>query len=99
MSEIVRMIAALRRPNLLIRAARLGAQNYRRERDLRRLLGPAALLQLEGRLAALLVAEAAAEATRQAQAAGYNLSRHLDLLIALSAEMQLAGGGGSADPL
>ncbi|WP_240794004.1 DUF6477 family protein [Pseudorhodobacter turbinis] len=38
MSDISTILANLRRPRLLIRAARHGIQDYRRDRDLRRLI-------------------------------------------------------------
>lgn len=76
-------LAALRRPRILIRAARFGLAEYRRERDLPRLLGevrPAAVVD------ELLAREAMAEADRARGAAGYSPARHVELLIALIAE-------------
>ena len=90
MSDILTAIAALRRPRLLIRAAKLGVSHYRGERDLRRLLGASTQLKLEERLTALYQAEAQAETTRREGHAAYDASRHLGLLIALIAEMRLA---------
>ncbi len=39
MQDLMSMLKTLRRPRLLIRAARFGAQDYNRERHLQRLLG------------------------------------------------------------
>ncbi len=44
MTDFHTVLANLRRPRLLIRAARFGLQDYRRDRDLRRLLAEVQLL-------------------------------------------------------
>lgn len=89
MSDIMRLFAALRRPRLMIRAARLGISDYRRERDLRRLLGFSASPTPEQALPALMEAEAEAEAIRAAGDATYSVTRHVDLLIAMMAEARM----------
>lgn len=94
-------LAALERPRLLVRAARFTLDDYRRERDLPRLL-PSAGLAAPGRaVAPLLAAEAACEAARAAQAATYSAARHVELLAALMAEARLAAApaGPAALPL
>lgn len=95
MTDFRTSLRNLRRPRLLIRAARFGLADYRRERDLRRLLsqplpGPAAALPQ------LLDAERALEDCRRAGDAGYNLSRHVALLIALMGEARLLPEGPEA---
>lgn len=80
-------LASLRRPRLMIRAARMGITDYRRDRDLRRLLG--ALPSPDRAFDALLAAEARAEATRQSGDATYSIAAHVDLLIALLAEARM----------
>jgi hypothetical protein len=85
----------LRRPRLLIRAARHGLQDYRRERDLRRLV-PQAAADAGGMLDRLIAAEAAAEHTRRSGDAGYSIARHIELLIAVLAEARLAASGDPA---
>jgi hypothetical protein len=89
MTDIRTLLANLRRPRLLIRAARHGVQDYRRERDLRRLFNPAHLPSPEAALARLMTEEEGAELTRRAGDAAYSLTRHVDLLIALMAEARL----------
>ena len=87
MSDCCTMLANLRRPRLLMRAARFGLGDYRRDRDLRRLVAPGGspqetvphLMQVEERL----------EATRLAGDAAYSIARHIDVLIALLAEARL----------
>ncbi len=77
---------ALRRPRLLIRAARFGLTDYNRDRDLKRLMktsvtpGPAKALD------ALLAVEAELENTRETGQAAYSVARHIEVLIALMAE-------------
>lgn len=88
MTDVLSLIASLRRPRLMIRAARLGCSEYRRDRDLKRLLG--ATPAPDRALPALLDAEAVAEATRQTGDAAYSIARHVELLIALIAEARLA---------
>lgn len=87
MCEFHQRMAALRRPALLIRAARFGVQDYRRERDLKRLLG--ALPGPGPALARLMAEEATLEEERCLGEAGYDLRHHLDLLIAMMGEARL----------
>jgi len=81
--------ASLRRPRLLIRAARHGIQDYRRERDLRRLIGRTSTPSSEAALAQLMSEEERTELTRRAGDAAYSITRHVELLIALMAEARL----------
>ncbi len=83
------LLLDMRRPRLLVRAARHGLQDYRRERDLRRLLGPGHATSPEVTMAFLLSEEEQVEATRRDGTAGYSIARHIDLLIALMAEARL----------
>jgi hypothetical protein len=89
MPDVRALLSELRRPRLLIRAARLGLQDYRRDRDLRRLLPPAVPLTPEAAVPELLSEEARLEATRRLGGAQYSTSRHIALLIALLAEARL----------
>lgn len=89
MSEISALLANLRRPRLLIRAARHGVQDYQRDRDLRRLIKASAAPSPESALASLFSAEERIEQTRRAGDAGYSITRHVELLIALMAEARL----------
>jgi hypothetical protein len=89
MSDISTILANLRRPRLLIRAARHGIHDYRRDRDLRRLIDATTPPSPETAFARLRDAEEHAEETRRAGDAGYSLTRHVDLLIAMLAEARL----------
>lgn len=88
MTELLHRFTGLKRPSLMIRAARLGAGHYRRDRDLARVLKGESSTG-KGVFAALLDAEAGTEAIRRAGDATYNITRHIDLLIALLAEARL----------
>ena len=89
MTELRSHIARLQRPQLLIQAARLGLPDYRRDRDLRRLIGALAAPPPPVSVARLLEAEEEVEQVRRTGATGYNAVRHVDLLIALMAEARL----------
>lgn len=94
MSEIRMMLANLRRPRLLMHAARFGLGDYRRERDLKRIIQTAA--SPDQTVPRLMSVEEALEANRVAGDAGYSAARHIDVLIALLAEAQLLRRGGLA---
>lgn len=89
MQDILSMLNTLRRPRLLIRAARIGAQDYRRERHLQRLLGYGALPRPAAALLRLMEIEREMNEQRSGDEAGYSLTRHLDILIAMMGEAQL----------
>lgn len=86
MTEFRDLIANLRRPRLLIRAARHGIADYCRDRDLRDLLETNRNLTPEMALSHLIAREEQAEQTRRDGALGYSFSHHISLLIALLAE-------------
>lgn len=87
MTDFRAILANLRRPRLLIRAARFGLEDYRRDRDLRRIL-PASL-PVEATVSQLLQEEARLETIRVAGAQDYPMARHIEVLIALMAEVRL----------
>ena len=80
----------LRRPKLLVAAARHGQHGYRRARDLRRLMQGAEDVPAPGKaLAWLTEREAQMDEARRAGVPGWDLQTHVLLLIALLAEMRL----------
>lgn len=89
MLDLLTQIAALRRPRLLIRAARIGAQTYRREARLPRLLGYGVTMRLGPALLELMAQEAEMNTKRENGDAGYSIAAHVDLLIAIMGESQL----------
>lgn len=88
MQDINSFAESLRRPALLIRAARAGLAHYNRNRDLRRLMQDCVPPPTEA-VRRLIDAESRVEERRQAGDAGYSLTRHVTLLIALMAELRL----------
>jgi hypothetical protein len=87
MSDFRTILANLRRPRLLMNAARFGLGDYRRERDLRRLVR-CGLSPMET-VPSLISVEAELEETRLAGGATYSVTRHIEVLIALLAEARL----------
>jgi Family of unknown function (DUF6477) len=87
MSDFRMVLANLRRPRLLMRAARFGLGDYRRERDLRRLVRCG--LSPEDTVPTLMSVEAELEETRLAGDMSYSCARHIEVLIALMAEARL----------
>ncbi|WP_380991475.1 DUF6477 family protein [Sedimentitalea sp. HM32M-2] len=83
------MLNSLRRPQLLIRAARYGAQEYRRDRHLQRLLGYGTLPRPAAAIMRLMEIERTLDDQRREDDAGYSLPRHVDVLIAMMGEAQL----------
>ena len=84
------VLTTLRRPRLLVRAARLGLLDYNRDHSLRRLM-PGETPPRPGMAFAYLAEhEAALNATRREGAASYSVARHIELLVALIEEARLA---------
>jgi len=93
MNDLATILTALRRPKILIRAARAGVVDYRRERDLRRLLRLARSAGGPQAMGSLLAEESRLEMTRAAGEATYSIQRHVAVLTAILAEARLMGGG------
>lgn len=85
MTDDIHALATLKRPRLLVRAARLGVEHYRRG-HLRSVLGCLTLPDPSKALAFLVEIEARLDADRNAGAATYSPQRHVAVLIALMAE-------------
>lgn len=89
MQDLMTMITTLRRPRLLARAAKIGAQDYNRDRHLQRILGYGTLPGPGSALIRLLELEKEINTLRTEEDAAYSLVRHMDVLIALLGEAQL----------
>lgn len=87
MTDSRSLLAGLRRPRLLVNAARHGLSGYRRDRDLRRLIDDA--LPPETAVPRLITEEERLEETRRAGDAAYSVMRHIEVLSALMAEARL----------
>ncbi|MEO0391473.1 MAG: DUF6477 family protein [Pseudomonadota bacterium] len=86
MQDTLTMLAQIKRPGLLLRAARLGAEDYRRAVHLPRLLGYGQMPRHTAALLRLIEIEAEHNAQRLNDPSTYSLVRHLDVLIAIVGE-------------
>jgi hypothetical protein len=82
-------LTAIRRPRLLIRAARFGVEDYERSRDLKRILRSDVVPAVGRAVSRLVEMEADQEEARQRGDASYSIATHLEILIALMAEARL----------
>jgi len=89
-------LACLRRPRLLIRAARFGLADYDRTRSLRRIFPEGGARTAHNPLPPLMEQEAACEGRRKTGDASYNVARHVEILIALISEAHRALNPGPA---
>ena len=89
MTDLLTMLAGLKRPKTLIRAARIGMRDYRRTTTLKRLLGFGHPTETTPIVFALMELEAELNDERQANAAGYSPMRHVEVMIALMSEADL----------
>ncbi len=90
MTDYSQILARLKRPRLLVRAAHHGLSEYNRNKDLRRLLKgspPPPAVAVER----LIDEEAELEEARRGSGAPYSVTRHVDVMIAILAEMRLIG--------
>ncbi len=89
MKDLMGALTSLRRPRLLIRAARFGLRDYNRDRDLRRLVRSEETMAPSAAVSTLLVEEARLEDTRRRGDAAYSPAKHVEILVALIAEARL----------
>ncbi len=89
MNHILTMLDQLRRPRLLIQAARIGAAEYRRDIHLRRHLGMGRLPRSGEALVHLIEMETLLNDRRRAGEATYSATDHVDILIAMMGEARL----------
>lgn len=90
MTELSITLTGLRRPKILIRAARAGVTEYRRDRDLKRLVRDAKGAVPRDAMTPLLAEENRLEETRTTGGATYNIQRHVAVLTAILAEARQA---------
>ena len=86
MTDLTTQLTDLRRPRLLIRAARHGLSSYRRSRDLQRISGQSQSASPRTVVEALMMQEHQVERTRKSQDGTYSAAKHIELLIAIMAE-------------
>mgnify|MGYP000706734595 FL=1 len=90
MQDILSILQTLHRPQLLMRAARIGAVEYRRSAHLPRLLGYGRTPKTAAALLKLIEYEDELNIQRKSGESAYNLVRHLDVLIAIVGEARIS---------
>ncbi|PRY26292.1 hypothetical protein CLV78_101387 [Aliiruegeria haliotis] len=86
MTDFIQALGALRRPRLLIRAARHGIGEYNHSRDFKRVMRSDSTPAPERAVRKLMDAEAELDRRRREGDASYSPSRHVEIMIALMAE-------------
>jgi hypothetical protein len=89
MQDVLTMLQQLHRPRLLMKAARIGAEDYRRTVHLPRLLGYGNLPRHSSALMKLMEMESNLNDQRVSDDSAYNLLRHIDVLIAIVSEARI----------
>ena len=89
MTDLLGILQQLRRPSLLIRAARHGATEYNRNLHLRRLLATITLPANGPALSRLLELEDELNQQRQKDSANYSCANHIEVLVAMMGEARL----------
>ncbi|MEP5760551.1 MAG: DUF6477 family protein [Litoreibacter sp.] len=89
MSSLRSLLSNLRRPRILVHAARHGMKEYDRNRDLKRIAGMQSINNSEAMLSHLVEQEEHIETSRQTGCATYSIARHIEILIALMYECKL----------
>ena len=86
MQDIHSQVNALKRPQLLVRAARFGLDEYRRNIHLRRAIRTDAIPGSGSALIQLLEIEREMNTIRIAKSGNYSIARHVEVLIAIMGE-------------
>ena len=89
MQDLLSMISSLKRPRLLVGAARFGVDNYDRDACLPRLLHCAAAPKPGKAILALLELESAHNDRRKSKLGDYAVAQHVAVLIALMGEARM----------
>ena len=87
--DILQRMDHLKRPPILVRAAKEGALRYQRRAHLKRFFGETPPTQSKDVLGQLLRLEDQSNDQRLAETADYSVTRHVDILIALIGEAQI----------
>lgn len=88
-ADILQDVAALKRPSMLVRAAKEGALGYRREAHLRRYFGEQQQQCGADLLSKIMRLETEQNVQRKTAQAEYSITQHVDILIALVGEAQI----------
>ncbi len=93
MQDLRTRVNALKRPKLLVSAAKFGLDTYKRNRDLKLILAVDTLPKIGATMHLLLETERDLERQRQEQSAHYSYLRHIEVLTAVIAEATLFDHG------
>ena len=96
MQDLLGRLSTLHRPRILIRAARIGVQDYCRQRHLPKVLGYAQLPKVPIAILRLIELEQKLNHQRCADDPSYPIARHIEVLIALMGEAQFLRGNRSS---
>lgn len=86
MQDVMSQLAQLHRPRVLMRAARIGAEDYDRDIHLSRLLGASVPNRHGAALIQLMELEALLNDARLSDGSGYNMLTHVEVMIAIVGE-------------
>ena len=89
MTDILALLDAIKRPRLLINAARIGLADYRRDIHLPRHLGGQRPPRSRDALERLMALEDEMNDLRRTRAAAYSAARHVGILIAMMGEARI----------
>lgn len=89
MTQKTDMLDSIKRPKILVRAAKIGLEWYRRERDLTKVIHSLTTPAPERAMERLVAAERELEQFRVAGQANYDVHRHIAVLTALLGEARL----------
>ena len=99
MTNPIATLDTLRRPRLLINAARIGTSEYIRDAHLSRHIGTDPLPPSDAALHQLIEIESEINSARCARMANYSVARHVDVLIAIMGEARLLRASQPVDDL
>lgn len=89
MTDIKVIVPPLRRPRLLVRAARLALADYNRDRDLKKLIKTSSTPHPSRAVSELMQQENWLESARKSGNGSYSIARHVAVLSALMSELRL----------
>ncbi|MCA1284582.1 DUF6477 family protein [Salipiger bermudensis] len=89
MHDLTSLLHSLHRPRLLIRAARIAAEEYRRDPHLARVLGVPTPEHRGAALLQLIEIEGLMDERRKARDGAYSVARHVETLAAVIGEARL----------
>ena len=99
MQDVQAQVIGLKRPHLLVRAARFGVDEYVRDAHLRRCLQVETVPTPRRALVRLLDIEKQLNSERHTKSGAYSIARHIDILVAIMGEATMLNPFGNVTPL